>query len=72
MVNLFGEKIVLKGTRGEFVQHEFVSRSYHNSFALRLLVVKCVEPLRWENKVGFPETPFCVFFWERVSILSSG
>ena len=45
----------------EFVCCEFVLRSYHNSFASRLLVVMCVEPWRWENKVGFPETPFCVF-----------
>ena len=30
-----------------------------------------LEPWRWENKVGFPEPPFCVF-WERVLILSSG
>ena len=45
----------------KFVCCEFVLRSYHNSFVSRLLVVMCVEPRRWENKVGFPETPFCVF-----------
>ena len=56
-MNLFDEWYDADVHHEKFVCCEFVLRSYHNSFASRLLVVMCVEPGRWENKVGFPETP---------------